>query len=275
MASVSSTQSNRSASTDPFFKDMSDEKLRLLHTNLDTRLQPFWASVSQRRIQLSIYTVPLPHTAQRNHPKWHLHIANQTPEPGPDDEPLVRNVFMTTPQGHWNQKVVIPWERIVSHGPSLKLAFAKPPAIPEDLDPSEPPAMNELFALYIKVELLSDQQPNRPTTSVAQVPPGTPPVMAGSMSEEPKPIKLDKDKPSLSASASRVSESNTYFSAAVAPAAEGTGGQRRGLTGVGDTTVVATILTPIGANGGIRVVSDLDDTVKVSNILSGAREVFR
>jgi hypothetical protein len=253
------------ASMEARLLDMTPEQLRAFHENLDRRLQPFWSSALQRRVQLSIYPVKIP---LDRHPRHDMQ-AGQEPQvepPSLEEEPLMRNVFTTDAQGLFAQKIVIPWERIISHPPSLSMAFQDPPRFEHNT--GEPVAQTSTWGLYFKAELLSEGGPNRlPPSATALQPPSSPSFTVGTLGEGPKPVELDADMWDPGA--------NAFFSPNAIPFNEGSGGPSGGLMNLGATNVVATTWTPIASVGGVRVISDLDDTVKVSNILSGTREVFR
>lgn len=243
--------------------NMTTEQLKTFHENLDARLQPFWSSALQRRVQLSIYPVRIPTPLHTRHSVLTDEMPAQ--EPPLDEEPLMRNVFMTDAQGLFSQKIVIPWERIVSHGPSLGMAFNDPPHMSVRSGESKE---STTWGLYLRAELLSDGGPNRlPPSATALQPTTSPSFTSGTLSDPPKPVELDADVWDPGA--------NAFFSPNAIPMNKGCGGPGGGLLRLGKTDVVASTWTPIASTGGVRLISDLDDTVKVSNILSGAREVFR
>jgi hypothetical protein len=253
------------ASMEASFLNMTPEQLRAFHENLDRRLQPFWSSALQRRVQLSIYPVKVP---MDRHPRHEMRKGGEVPvdPPSMDEEPLMRNVFTTDAQGLFAQKIVIPWERIVSHGPSLAMAFHDPPRF--EYSTGEPEEQTSTWGLYLKAELLSEGGPNRlPPSATALQPPSSPSFTTGTLADGPKPVELDADMWDPGA--------NAFFSPNDVSLNKGPGGPGGGLMNLGATRVVATTWTPVASVGGVRVISDLDDTVKVSNILSGTREVFR
>lgn len=236
---------------DPFIAELTPEKLAIYQTNLDTRLQPFWSSVSQRRVQISVYPVKVEHSPLSGEDEA------QAPSDA-DEEPLLRSVFATTPQGLFAQRLTIPWERIVSHGPSLRMAFAQTNGDEQDR-----------WALYVKSEVIADGSANglgastqRPSSTAQQRGMATTSTTTGGTG--------------ASTPSAGDAGANAFFSPAAEPVSQGSaapGGA--GLEATGRTAIVSTTVTPIADDGGIRVLSDLDDTVKRSNILSGAREVFR
>lgn len=237
-----------STAADPFIAELTPEKLSLYQTNLDARLQPFWSSVSQRRVQLSVYPVAVKHSP----------ISGEDEAQAPsdhDEEPLLRSVFATTPQGLFAQRLTIPWERIVSHGPSLQMAFAQ--AAQQSNDEAS------RWALYVKAEVIADGSAN------------------GLGAATQKTAATAQQRGMATASSAGVGTSsdagaNAFFSPAAEPVSQGSaapGGA--GFEATGRTAIVSTTVTPIAEDGGIRILSDLDDTVKRSNILGGAREVFR
>ena len=265
MTTTSTASTSTLSSMEASFLNMTQDQLRAFHENLDARLQPFWSSALQRRVQLSIYAVKVPLDKHPRHDMKEGHEVAVDP-PDPEEEPLMRNVFTTDAQGLFAQKIVIPWERIISHGPSLPMAFQDPPKFEYSTGEQEP--QTSTWGLFLKAELLSEGGANRlPPSATALQPPSSPSFTSGTLYEAPKPVELDADMWDPGA--------NAFFSPNAQPLHHGSGGPGGGLMNLGATRVVATTWTPIASVGGVRVISDLDDTVKVSNILSGTREVFR
>ncbi|CAK9784258.1 hypothetical protein CC85DRAFT_324886 [Cutaneotrichosporon oleaginosum] len=212
------------------------EVLSLAHEYLDSRLRPFWSSVLPfRRVALSMYTIPLPQKNGEAPPKPDAELFRQ--------EPLMRTTFTTNGQGHFAHHFVIPWQRICTHPQSVPMAFADDPAN----DRTD-------WGLVIHAELLSEEGPDR--------------LVQASPSDVPYEQRVPR----------RVSSATSFFSSAEPPNQnDGDGEQEMGLMGlgIGRTAVTSDVVVGISRPGGIRVISDLDDTVKHSDILSGPREVFR
>ena len=89
-----------------------------------------------RRITLSIYTTSLSESKGESD---HLDIR--------DSEPLFRSVFTTNPQGHFAQSLVIPWETLCTHPPTLPFLFS-----------NESGAVPEKWALEVVAELQADDE---------------------------------------------------------------------------------------------------------------------
>lgn len=212
------------------------EFLSLAHEYLDSRLRPFWSSVLPfRRVALSMYTIPLPQKSGEAPPKPDAELFRQ--------EPLMRTTFTTNGQGHFAHHFVIPWQRICTHPQSVPMAFADDPAN----DRTD-------WGLVIHAELLSEEGPDR--------------LVQASPSETPYEERVPR----------RVSSATSFFSSAEPPNQnDGDGEQEMGLMGlgIGRTAVTSDVVVGVSRPGGIRIISDLDDTVKHSDILSGPREVFR
>lgn len=158
-------------------------------------------------------------------------------------EPLMRTTFTTNGQGHFAHHFVIPWQRICTHPQSVPMAFADDPAN----DRTD-------WGLVIHAELLSEEGPDR--------------LIQASASSTPYEERVPR----------RVSSATSFFSSAEIPNQnDGDGNEEMGLMGLGlsRTAVTSDVVIGISRPGGIRVISDLDDTVKHSDILSGPREVFR
>jgi hypothetical protein len=263
---------SRQSSWDPAFAGMTDDQLRAFHANLDSRLQPFWSSVLQRRIAIAIYTIPLPPSHHPRHSKLQPHKHDDPTLPTEDDEPLLRSTLSTDAQGQFSQKIVVPWERICSHPPSLKMAFSPPPPItgpiPKETEEEAASPSSDAWGIYIRAELLAEGAPNQLPPSATGLPPGQPAKFSPATSTE-SPKLLPPETPS------REDSANAFFSSAALPVAAGSGGAGGGLLAVGKTAVQSSVVTPIAGSQGVRVISDLDDTIKTSDILSGARQVFR
>jgi hypothetical protein len=241
---VSSKKAPKNNSAESMIAQITQEQLQALHTNMEERLAPFRSSVSARRVQVSIYLLA---------PDNQYHSREEV-KPGPRDEPLVTNVFTTSPQGLFMQKMMIPWERLKSSPHAEKLAEGSPKSMK--------------CGLYIHAALLSESGPSQLPTAASSIPPAASPQFS-------QKTLADESKP-FDPVATRVDDgANAFFSSTVKPLAKGSGGDEGGLQSLGKTDVNASVFTNISSPGGIRVISDLDDTVKYSNILGGAREAFR
>lgn len=248
---VSSRSSGIDNSAERLLANITEEQLQALHANLEERLAPFRSSVSQRRVQVSIYPVVLDDSS---HPQQPDDII-----PDFTEKPLITNVFTTSPQGLFSHKIVIPWERIISHGPSLQLAFGGLP-ISNPYHPDK--------GIYIRAQLLTEGGPSQLPSSASSISP----IQSGRSGES----EISGDLKSLDSGVTRVDDgANAFFSSAVKPVSQGSGGEMGGLQSLGTTEITAGVFSNISSTGGVRIISDLDDTVKYSNILGGAREAFR
>jgi hypothetical protein len=234
---------------------------------MDLRLAPFWSSVlAYRRVAISMYPVPLKRDDAPPHPDAELFA----------QEPLVRTTFTTNAQGHFSHNVVVPWERICTHPQSLPMAFADDPAN----DRTD-------WGVIVRAELLAEEGPSRLKPASGTVDAFGPAERARSRSATASPGPgpgsgaghatpgggMDKALPYVPR---RVSGANSFFSSAEEPNRnDGDGETEQGLMGLGRTMVESWTVVDISRPGGIRIVSDLDDTVKHTDILSGPREVFR
>lgn len=233
--SSTASTSSRTGKSDIAFTD--PDQLSLAYEYLDHRLRPFWSSVlPYRRVAITMYTVPL---------------NRGEPPPTPTDEtfeqePLMRTTFTTNSQGIWQHHFVIPWERICTHPPSVGMAFADDPAN----DRTD-------WGLVIRAQLLAEEGPD-------SLRPATGNEAAFETSSDGKRIPR------------RMVGSNSFFSSNELPNRnDGDGETEMGLMGLGRTTVQSSVVIGVSRPGGFRIISDLDDTVKHSDILSGPREVFR
>ncbi|KAJ9104553.1 hypothetical protein QFC21_002050 [Naganishia friedmannii] len=248
---VSSRTSGIDNSAERLLANITDEQLQALHANLEERLAPFRSSVSQRRVQVSIYPIVLDDTAQSQQ--------LDDIQPNFTEKPLITNVFTTSPQGLFSHKIVIPWERIISHGPSLQLAFGGLP-ISNPYNPNK--------GLYIHAQLLTEGGPSQLPSSASSLSP--------SKSEGFEEREASRGLKPVDSGVTRVDDgANAFFSSTVKPVSQGSGGEMGGLQSLGKTEITASVFSNISSTGGVRIISDLDDTVKYSNILGGAREAFR
>jgi len=127
----------RTASTDIAFAD--PEVLSRAHANLDERLRPFWASVlPSRRLAISIFSADISQKPHQTGPKL-----------AESGEPLFQTTFSTNQQGHFSHNIVIPWERLCTHGPSLPVVFEE-----------RPDQVGNHWGIAIRAELLIDITPS-------------------------------------------------------------------------------------------------------------------
>jgi hypothetical protein len=250
MSSIDTVSSKRypaNNSAERLLSQITQEQLQALHRNMEERLAGFRSSVSVRRVQVSIYLVAPGENLQQSDP-------NQF-SPGSNDEPLMTSVFTTTPQGLFAQRMMIPWERLKSLRQADKLA-------------AEDQSLANGYGLYIHAALLSDGSPGQlPAAASSIAPASSPQFSQRTLIAEPSPVLPGPSKTDDGA--------NAFFSSTVKPLDRGSGGEPGALQALGKTDVTASVFTKISSPGGVRIISDLDDTVKYSNILGGAREAFR
>lgn len=241
---VSSKKYPKNNSAESMIAQITQEQLQALHANMEERLAPFRSSVSARRVQVSIYLIALSQQHGRDEIKL-----------GPEDEPLVTNVFTTSNQGLFMQKMIIPWERLKNSPHAEKLT-------------DESSSISMAYGLFIQADLLSEGGPSQLPAAASSISPASSPTFTQrTLEEESKPVDQVATKVDDGA--------NAFFSPIARPLAKGSGGEPGGLQALGKTDVKASVLTNISSPGGVRIISDLDDTVKYSNILGGAREAFR
>ncbi|KAK4689792.1 pre-60S factor REI1, partial [Tremellales sp. Uapishka_1] len=238
-ASLRPTLSRRSTvSSDVAFSN--SEELSAAHENLDLRLRPFWSNVlPSRRIALSIYTVPLLASRESS-----LELAD------PEDEPLLRTTFTTNSQGHFAHTLVVPWERICTHPPTLPMVF-----------PQTATEISNSWGLYVKAELLAECGPNGLRPSSRDV---------------PNESSFERGTSVGTVDGNQERAATSFFSRSEIPNRnDGDGSEEMGLMGLGRTEIESSTVTMVSSAGGVRLISDLDDTIKHSDILAGPREVFR
>lgn len=206
LSSVSSQNSSNSSvksdsgSNTPV-SDSVSRSIQAWHANLEARLHPFWSSaLSNRIVRISVYasngqdlnsSPPLTDTVDDEYESQRRPIATRD--------------IATSPDGSFQVKFALPWEKLCIHPAALHIAFGDPVSEPN---------------ILVLAQLLPP--PSRPPTPT---------------NLQPMPH---------------------YF----APSST-----RSTPTASTDVSVPLTH-TPI------RVISDIDDTIKLSGILQGARAVF-
>ena len=217
-------------STTSMLNNISPDQLALLHANLDARLQPFWSSIlSGRVVRVSVFVSP--HSDEPLTPKDIIDRA-QLDTYGVKPEPIVVEDLITSPQGYFSHKFIIPFEKICTHPPSLSLAFGE--------------STGE-HHLVVRAELLPVEVPLEQSTS------------RGSLDEDGNPARRSGSPSSDSA---------------------------RGATGGGTLphpssqlnmmkpTSIVQMAVPL-TSARVRLISDIDDTVKETQVLFGVKTIFR
>lgn len=230
--------------------------LQKLHYNLESRLQPFWSStLPSRTVRLHLFASPHNHT-------------NSPHDPNIDESehrPLATQDVTTGVDGSFNARLRINWDDLCQHPKALHIAFGEP--IQE-------------HDLVIVAELLPP-----PLIGPSASNPSSPHLT-------PHPSQTSHDTPS--------SSSSPYFIPSYAPSSRLPRSQSHShlhshfsshphlhnlLTSLTSlTSSLISILTPTSTasshlrvpitHSPIRVISDIDDTVKMSGVTEGARAVF-
>lgn len=187
----------------PTPRTMTDD-LRKLHDNLEARLVPFWSSsLGSRTVHIAVYATD---PRRRDFLK--------SPAIGSDGfdedyqlqrQPIASADIVTAPDGSFQKKFHISWDRMCVHPAALQLAFG-------DADREHD--------LYITADLM----PARPPTPNTQVP----------YAVRQQPVRAPRNN---------------------AP------------------TASCHLVVPV-TSATVRLISDIDDTVKMSNVVSGARSAF-
>ena len=99
---------------DPSFRPFDNlASLTSAHTNLDARLTPFWSkALTSRRIKFAVYTI-------QGSTDTHLLEGMKT-------DPLWETTTSTDDQGLFTEHIVIPWDRLCTHPPSIAMACCDP-----------------------------------------------------------------------------------------------------------------------------------------------------
>ncbi|KAF7796823.1 hypothetical protein EIP86_008007 [Pleurotus ostreatoroseus] len=213
----SSASSQRSGSptlvspTSPYPPSSTELQLRRMHSNLESRLYPFWASaLGARCVRISVFTThPAAYESYKSPP---LGEHPYDDEDAPAHRPIASAEIPTAADGSFQLRLTLPWEKLCTHAGGVHIAFG------------DPHTEHELF---VTADLLPG--PSRPVSPNAPAP--TPPVTVPYAVRQPRAPR------------------------AVRPT---------------DTKTLAVPLT----DSPVRLISDIDDTVKLSGILRGTRAVF-
>ena len=206
---ASSSSSQRSASPTGFPPDFASSsnsnQLKRMHSNLEARLHPFWATaLGSRIVRISVYATDPNQFYSYKSPMLHE-------DPYDDDtflkqQPIATREVATAADGSFQARLTLAWDKMCVHPGALQIAFGDPDAEHE---------------LYVVADLM------------------------------PGPL----------GSAAPLSAQVNY--AVRAP---------RVLRNVQPTDSKA-LVVPL-THSPVRLISDIDDTVKMSGILSGARAAF-
>ncbi|KAH8111003.1 hypothetical protein DFH11DRAFT_708254 [Phellopilus nigrolimitatus] len=194
LSTGSSTQVSYVSASPQFSYSPAD--LARLHTNLNTRLQPFWSrSLPNRTLRLSLYS---------SAPSSSSFMPDENEADSASDDSTSAPIYVyettTSAQGSFEAKIRVPWERISQHSGALHIAFGE---------------ASEEVELFVRAELLPSAAPMTPNST-----------MNYSAFPSPKP------------------------------------------------TACSVLAVPV-THSQVRLISDIDDTIKLSNIVGGARVVFR
>ncbi|EIW68687.1 hypothetical protein TREMEDRAFT_63151 [Tremella mesenterica DSM 1558] len=254
--------------------------LQLARENLDRRLSPFWSkSLAYRPLSISVYSSPPPYAS---HPKFvdPSNTSDFSTSKDENDEPLLQVQSTTDSQGHFAHHLVIPWERLAVHPPSLPMVF----------DEGEQPWILRVKAVMKPVEVQSNQPGERsrgssPPSSLGNETNVRPRFVApaGRIHSAPTSVTSSiRDDPLIGDRNSKKDDVNslsTRLNQAVLQPASRPGQNMTTYPGVNSTTrpqsTEASIAVAVNRDGGVRILSDLDDTIKHSDILAGPRETFR
>ncbi|KAJ3762392.1 hypothetical protein EV360DRAFT_35831 [Lentinula raphanica] len=126
------------------------DELRKLHANLESRLQPFWASViPNRTVRLRLYTSP--------------HVPHHPYTAAMDNGPVSIQDVATGPDGSFQARFIVGWTDLANHPGAEHIAFGDP---------------LEEHELLVSAELLPPPSPISSPTHSSQLvlPPLTPPT---------------------------------------------------------------------------------------------------
>ncbi|KAG8926373.1 hypothetical protein FRC01_008946 [Tulasnella sp. 417] len=233
-------------------ENLSHAELAILHANLDARLQPFWSSIlPNRTVRISVFVSE--HQTPNERP-------SATPNSDSDElkpVPLAVAEVQTNPQGYFSQRFNIPFDDICTHPPALDIAFGDPLVehylvVQADLLPADPLGLI--------------RPPSNPSDSPNDVRPPSPAISVHSTRSErgPQPERYLDLPTSTSASFSAPSTPPYPYQQPSASASQ---------TSIRPPPSVQMRIPITSAK--VRLISDIDDTVKRTEVLQGVKAIYR
>lgn len=214
------------------------ERAKIANHNLNLRLSPFWAKpLALRPIRISVEP---PSEAEIS--PAHSEMSTHDRERGAD--PLLIVGSSTDAQGHFSHRLIIPWERLRGH-PSWSHSLR--------MYQSDHRKWRLKVSVRLEVEQWAVSVPPRATNE-----------------ERPllDPISDDRSRLGVQSQVPHQSEARPSGSSQARPSPVV---HKKGAVQAAE----ACLEMAVNMDGGIRIISDLDDTVKHSDILAGGRETFR
>ncbi|KAG8904743.1 hypothetical protein FRC00_013808 [Tulasnella sp. 408] len=233
-------------------ENLSHAELAILHANLDARLQPFWSSIlPNRTVRISIFVSEHQSPAEGR---------SATPNSESDDLkplPLAVAEVQTNPQGYFSQHFNIPFDDICTHPPALDIAFGDPLVehylvVQADLLPAEPLGLV--------------RPPSNPSDSPNDARPPSPAISIHSTRSErtPQPERYLELPTATSASFSAPSTPPYPYQQPYASVSQ---------TSIRPPPSVQTKIPITSAK--VRLISDIDDTIKRTEVLLGVKAIYR
>ncbi|KAF7770671.1 hypothetical protein Agabi119p4_6645 [Agaricus bisporus var. burnettii] len=241
--------------------------LQKLHCNLESRVQLFWSScLSARTVRLHLFASPrdsLSFDAAHRHAEDDAH------------RPIATVDVLTGVDGSFNARVCIPWEKLCEHHRGVYIAYGLPAeehdlVIVAELLP--PPVLNTSVSTpnitsqnaqdpRLKPSFSSQSHTPSQSNIYLDVPPHVNTHVQQSQSQSQSHPHLNALLNSLSSS---LSSSSSFLSSSISTLHS---------TLMPSSTSLTHTTLPI-THSPIRIISDIDDTVKMSGITEGARAVF-
>ena len=228
------------------------EVIRRLHANLERRLQPFWSTVLQNRIiRLHLFTCPPNSAATTPNPN---NSSQQQFSFDSEHGPLASQDVVTGVDGSFQAKFCLKWDELCHHPQGLHIAFGD----------------------VVEHEVMVVAQLLTPASVVS------PPVGGGGVGSYLQNEMRNNSSTSVFSSVSGSSNydstrNNPYYTQQqhhnhnqqIPPPPSSTSSSSSSPKPLTSISVIPITYSPI------RVISDIDDTIKLSNVLSGARTVFQ
>ncbi|KAI0339414.1 hypothetical protein BDW22DRAFT_1336257 [Trametopsis cervina] len=201
-SSLSTNESSAQSDTSSV-RSSSNSELQRLHKNLESRFLPFVSSsLAARPIKISIYAADPEEIDFKSPP---LGAAPHDEDYASQRRPILTREVVTSPDGSFQTKILVPWEMICTHPAALHIAFGDP-----DIE----------HTIYIAADLMTATP--RPAASGTQLPYAV------------RTPRIPRNMPPVTTTFLQVPVTNTT----------------------------------------IRLISDIDDTVKTAGILSGSKAAF-
>lgn len=289
ISSQSSFDTDPDNSPPPMPASLSRADIQRLHDNLELRLRPFWSSVlSNRTIRIRLYTasevpdapnpmasfpsklgLPGPSTSSVSRSNSSFSLHPQKPKQiKPKGNPLATARVTTGADGSFQHRFILPWDSLCQHESGVHIAFGEKDLehdvvvvaelVEGDAQPSTGQAELSTTGELDEAELKTTVATPGAGAEGSEKPKLPPRPGAGALNHSSTPAT-----PSASSSNSTIEVTTAPDTTPSNPVPKSSSGK--------PTALLRIPLT----HSTLRVISDIDDTIKRSDILGGTRTIFR